>query len=254
MCHPEAPADQGPHAEAHDVSLPLPSGERLPAEVALPDGGQGPGVLILVDIYGCTPFYRQLNRRLAAAGYVSLLPDVFFRLGELPEVTREAAFARKAELDDARALDDLATAAAWLAARDDTGGSRLGLLGFCMGGTFALDLAAQRADVATVGYYAFPRGMPNSSAPAPLDVVDRLQGPMLCFWGDQDYIDMDDVTQLGDEARDQGKDYHAIVYPGVGHGFLRGLVEDGPEHEAAHDSWQRALAFFAAHLPASATR
>lgn len=251
MCHPDAPAQQGPSAEVHEVAVPLPSGERLPAELALPDGGQGPGVVILVDIYGCTPFYRQLNQRLASAGYVSLLPDVFFREGELAEVTREAAFARKAQLDDARALDDLLAATGWLAGRDEVGGARLGLVGFCMGGTFALDIAAQRDDVATVGYYAFPAGMPGSNAPAPLDVVDQLQGPMLCFWGDQDYIDMDEVARLGEQATAHGKDYDAIIYPGVGHGFLRGLVEDGADSEAAHDSWQRALAFLSAHLPAT---
>lgn len=255
MCHPDTPGEAGPSVEVRDVTVPLPAGQHLPAEMALPDSGQGPGVVIIVDIFGRTPFYRKLNRQLADAGYVSLLPDIFFREGELPEVTREAAFARREELDEGRALQDLLTAATWLNQRDGVGGLRLGLLGFCLGGTLALDMCAERDDFAAVCYYAFPAGMPRSSAPAPLDVVDRVRGPILAFWGDQDYIDMDEVARLGEEMVRHDKDYEAIVYPGAGHGFLRGLEEDtGPDREAATDSWSRSLSFFARHLTSEHAR
>lgn len=249
MCHPDTPADAGPSVEVRDTAVPLPAGQHLPVEMALPDSGQGPAVLIIVDIFGRTPFYRQLNRRLADAGYVSLLPDIFFREGELPEVTREAAFARREQLDEGRALQDLLTAATWLGEQDEVHGRRLGLLGFCLGGTLALDMCAERDDFAAACYYAFPAGMPRSTAPAPLEVVDRIRGPIVAFWGDQDYIDMDEVGRLGDEMARHGKDYEAIIYPGAGHGFLRGLEEDsGPDHEAATDSWSRSLSFFARHV------
>lgn len=251
MCHPDTPADAGPSVEVRDTTVPLPAGEHLPVEMAMPASGQGPAVLIIVDIFGRTPFYRKLNRQLGDAGYVGLLPDIFFREGELAEVTREAAFARREQLDEGRALHDLLTAATWLDQRDEVHGSRLGLLGFCLGGTLALDMCAERDDFAAVCYYAFPAGMPRSSAPAPLDVVDRVQGPILALWGDQDYIDMDEVGRLGDEMARHDKNYEAIIYPGAGHGFLRGLEEEsGPDHEAASDSWGRSLSFFARHVMA----
>jgi carboxymethylenebutenolidase len=238
--------------DARDVSVPLPAAEQLPVELALPDRGQGPGVLLICDIFGRTPFYRHLTRRLADAGYTALLPDIFFREGELSEVTREAAFARREQLDEARALRDLHTAAEWLERHEAVGGARLGLLGFCLGGTLALDMCAERDGFAAACYYAFPSGLPRSNAPAPLDVVDRIRGPVLAFWGDQDYIDMDEVARLGDAMAHHNKDYDAHLYPGVGHGFLRGLVEGGDDHEAARDSWERTLLFFAQHLPAEA--
>lgn len=234
-------------------SVPLPAGEQMPAELALPDRGQGPGVVIITDIFGRTPFYQHLGRRLADAGYVSLLPDIFFREGELSEVTREAAFARRDKLDEARALRDMLHAASWLEEHEALVGGRLGLLGFCLGGTLALDMCAERDGFAAVCYYAFPAGMPDSGAPAPLDVVDRITGPILAFWGDEDYIDMDEVRGLGDAMAEHDKDYDAVIYPGVGHGFLRGLTEGGSDGEAAHDSWERSLAFLARHLPADAS-
>lgn len=253
MCHADTPAGRGPSADVRTVSVPLSHGEELPAELALPDSGQGPGVLLIVDIYGCTPFYQDLSRRLAAAGYLTLMPDIFFRDGELPEVTREAALARRERMDEARSLDDLLQAARWLEDREDVQGARTGLLGFCLGGTFALDMCAERDAFAAVCYYPFPKGMANFTAPVPLDLVDRVSGPMLAFWGDRDYIDADDIRRLEDEMHRHGRDYEAIIYPGGTHGFLRGLVEDGEETEAAKDSWERTLGFFAKRLPASSS-
>lgn len=91
MCHIDAPAyAPPPDVDRTEVAVPLPSGERMPALLARPAGGRGPAVLLVSDIYGRTPFYVSLAAQLAAAGYVALLPDLFFRQGELPEITRDA--------------------------------------------------------------------------------------------------------------------------------------------------------------------
>lgn len=248
MCHPDEPAQQGPSVTTTDALLPLPEGEWLPAELAQPAPGQGPGVLLITDIYGGTSFYRHLHRRLADAGYTSLMPDIFFREGELGERTREAALARRARLDEGRALGDLLRAAEWLGQHEAVSGARLGLLGFCLGGTLALDMCAERDGLAAVCYYAFPSGMCGSNAPAPLDVVPDVTGPVLAFWGDEDYIDMDEIEKLRDMMAKHGRNYNAIIYTGVGHGFLSDLGGEQPGGNAAHDSWRRSLAFFAQHL------
>lgn len=255
MCHPDAVETPVPGVVRREVGVPLESGEELPASYCVAEGQQGPGVLLISDIYGRTAFYEHVAQRLAANGYVALLPDYFFRLGRLEEVTREAAFARWDRLDENAALSELESAVAWLRERPDVVGSRVGLLGFCLGGTFALDLGARLDDLVTVCYYAFPvsRGGPNR-APRPIDIAGSIRGPILSFWGDADYIDLDEVRAFSDAMRSHGAAYSEVIYQGAGHGFLKGLVETGTESEAAHDSWSKTLGFYAANLAAAEVR
>lgn len=249
MCHPGFARQVAKQAERREVSVSLPSGGQLPASWRVPGSGRGPAVLLISDIYGRTPFYEHLAGRLTEVGYVTLLPDLFFRQGELGEVTREAAFARHARLDENGALGDLEAALAWLRGRVDVVTPTVGLLGFCLGGTLALDLAASDRDLAVACYYAFPYGMTSSQpAPRPIDLTDRFHAPVVAFWGDRDYIDVGQIEEFSQAMRTAGNDYHYIVYPGQGHGFLAGLAEQGPATSAAEDSWARTLDFLATRL------
>ncbi|WP_211260464.1 dienelactone hydrolase family protein [Amycolatopsis jejuensis] len=97
------------------------------------------------------------------------------------------------------------------------------VLGFCLGGTLALDLAATGSDVATACYYPFPRGFGNPSvtkAPRPVDLAEAIRSPVLCHWGDD-------------------HPYTAYVHPGAGHGFLAGLSEQNADSKPARESWAR---------------
>ena len=119
-----------------------------------------------------------------------------------------------------------------------------------------LHLASRRSDLATVSYYAFPAGLPAPKAAAPpRDVVDKLQGPILAFWGDRDEkVGMPNVDEFHGLARAADLDYEQHVYEGCDHGFLAGF--DDPTHEAhsaAADSWRRTLEFFGARLAGSTT-
>lgn len=250
MCHPGAVEAEQPEVARSRVRLPLPGGERLPALCCLPHSEHGPAVLVVSDIYGQTPFYEHLTARLASMGYVALLPDLFFRQGPLPEVTRDAAFTRHARLDERGALRDLAASVTWLRELPEVDAPVVGLLGFCLGGTLAIDLCAENSGLAAVCYYAFPLGMTNGNpAPRPVDVAAEVDAPVLAFWGDADYIPLSEVEQLGEAMRAAGVDYEHVVYPGAGHGFLRDLVDQGEAREAAADSWARATEFLARHLP-----
>jgi dienelactone hydrolase len=255
MCHPDAPPTPSPTPDAQrEVGVPLDTGEQLPALYAHPDR-DGPGVLVVADIFGRSPFYEDLAARLAAAGFHTLLPEYFFRQGPLPEQTREAAFARRRRLDDRRALADLRAAIDWLRGQPGVVGARTGTVGFCMGGTFVLNLAAARDDLATVCYYGFPQPPPMSQnpGPAPLDQLDAIHGPLIAFWGDQDdSAGMDNVAKLVEGLRARRVDFEHTVYPGLGHGFLkRALPEAGHSgHGAAAESWERALAFYRRELAA----
>jgi carboxymethylenebutenolidase len=264
MCHAEAPAESAPPPlPREEVRVPLAGGEELPALLVRPAAGEGPGVLVVPDVYGRSPFYEDLGARLAAAGFTALVVEPFFRQGPLAERSFPAAAARRARLDERQALRDLDAAVAWLAAQPGMGGGaagsgqarRTGTIGCCMGGTLVLDLAAQRDDLATVCYYGFPAGSrqpagPNA-APTPLDLADRINGPVLGFWGDQDErVGVENVRRLAAELAARGVAFEHAVYPGLGHGFLAAVGFD-PGHEAfaaVDDSWKRTLEFYRHHL------
>ena len=248
MCHPEVPAGQPtPHVVAQEVQIALRGGDVMPAMLAQPEGGSGPGVVIVHDIFGRSPFYENLAGRLAMAGFKALLPELFFRLGPLRERSLELAFARRGQLDEVVALEDLSAAL-------DTLNGRRGVVGFCMGGTLALNLPARRDDLATVCYYGFVAGEAHASArsaPAPIDEINRMAGPILGFWGDQDPgVKMTDIARFADLAAQHGVAFEHTIYPGLGHAFMAqsGLDPKHPAYQMACESWSRTLDFFRLHL------
>ena len=248
MCHPEVPAGQSmPDVQRQEVAIALASGERMPALLARPEGGEGPGVLIVNDVFGRSPFYENLAARLAAAGCVAVDPEYFFRLEKVEPGDREAAFARRSRLDEAQTVRELIQTIDWLKQQPGVRGDRIGTIGFCMGGTFVLNLAAERQDLATVCFYGFPAG----GLVKPLDQVDRVKGPILAFWGDQDTgVGIDNVEKYASALKQRNIEFDYTVYPGLGHGFLSASRLD-PDHEAyekACDAWTRTIDFYRKQL------
>jgi carboxymethylenebutenolidase len=214
-------------------------------------------VVVVGDVHGArTPFYEHLATLLAAHGFDAVVPEFFFRVGPLSERTQEAVFGRKAKLDEPQALRDLGEAITWAGDRITGGATRVGALGFCLGGMFVLDLAATRSDLATVCYYGFPAGTPgppgdpNRTAATPLEQVDRMQGPILGFWGELDErVGIPNVEQLAQRLHERSVDFEHVIYPGLDHGFLQaGFEPDAEGHDHARSSWERTLAFFDAQL------
>lgn len=258
MCHSDVPAGQeATAAEADEVEIPV-GDTRMPALLTRPQGEVVGSVLVVCDIFGRSPFYENLGARLAAAGFQALVPEIFFRQGPLPERTMDAAVGRRAQLDENQAQRDLSDAVDWLHSTQP--GRRIATIGFCMGGTQTLDLAARRDDLVTVAYYGFPARLPRATertAPAPLEVADKMTGPILGFWGDQDHMaGMENVEKLRAALTQHGVDFELVVYPGLGHGFMAASGFD-PSHEAyeaARDAWTRTLAFLRKGLTEAKTR
>ena len=245
MCHPEVPPGTPvPDVRSEETSIPLGS-ESMPALVVFPEHTPAPAILVINDISGRSPFYDHLARRIAQAGFVATTPEYFFRQGPLAEPTREAAGARAKKLDFVRWGDDMSAALEWLRARPEVNGT-IGTIGFCMGGTQALLLAARRDDIAaTVSYYGFPADARTSASP--IDTAGRMHGPILGHWGDQDAgVGMENVAKLDAGLRSAGVEHEFHIYPGLGHGFLRASLEgEGtPGYDQACTSWRRTLEFY----------
>lgn len=208
----------------------------------------GAGTIVLItDIFGVNPFYRHLAATLAAQGHRVIIPDVFHRVGPPTDSSRDAALDRRRRLDDRLAVDDVERVL------DHTTGEKqpFGVLGFCLGGSFALLTAATHANQATVTYYAFPKGAPGAKVAVtePLQIAGAINGPVLAHWGRQDYIDAAEIDQLTKVLATAPGTTEVRWYEQAGHSFLAGLTD--PDHqatEAATESWGRTVTFFQEHL------
>jgi carboxymethylenebutenolidase len=102
-----------------------------------------------------------------------------------------------------------------------------------------------------VTYYAFPRAAAGAavSAAHPIDVAGRIAGPVLAFWGREDYIDEAEVDELERALDGAPGDTEIEWFEGAGHAFLGGLTEERADSEAARTAWTRTLEFFSKQLP-----
>jgi carboxymethylenebutenolidase len=252
MCHEDTLTGQPTSGiSTEDLRVTTTDGD-MPCRRYSVAGLEGPPVLVVSDMFGPGRFYQEVSRRLAAAGFTAYLPDYFFRLPELSEMSPEAGFARRKLLDENRALLDLDRA---VEAAGRHHAVAVGTMGFCMGGTQVLDLAVQRDGLITVCFYGFPVAAPSATpltAPSPIESVGRMSGPILGYWGDQDSaVGLGNVETFIETAHSVGVDLEAHVLPGLGHGFMSMLfapyLAGRPQAEQA---WQRSVGFLRTHLGA----
>lgn len=247
MCHDHCPrpVTGGESLFESTIDVPLTEGT-LPSLLVAPEGTRSPAVLLLHDINGPKPFYQDMARRLALAGFVTLLPDLFHRHPPLVDTSREAIFARMQATEQVGFLNDIESSLIWLKDHDLTNGA-LSVIGFCMGGTLALLSAARYPTTrGTVAWYGFPNRERTPIAPiVPSDdsEVAGLQSPILAFWGTADAgVGMDNVDVYDAKLNQYQKAHEFVRYEGLPHGFLT-FDETSPNFAGAADSWERALAF-----------
>lgn len=212
-----------------------------------PGDGPRPAVLLLMEAFGLTSHIRDVARRIAREGYVVLAPDLYHREpGQrtfgYDEV--EEAMQVMYRLDFAGGLErDLRAALAWLKARPDVDGARIGVTGFCLGGgvTFFCAVALSSEIAAAAGFYGM---VPNEW----LERVDAIDVPLLLFFGGLDpYIPLGRVAQIQQRLAEAGKSARLELYREADHGFFCD-ERDSYDAAAAADAWQKLTAFFAQHL------
>ena len=228
-----------------DVTVPgASSAPGLRAHLAVPPVGTGPwpGVVVLHEVFGLTVDTRQQADRLAAAGYLAVAPDLY-TAGGAARCLRSTF--RALTSGDGNAFGDIEATRAWLADRDDCTG-RIGVLGFCMGGGFALLGATRGFDAAAPNY-----------GPLPKDAEQVLRGacPVVASYGRRDVGLRGAAARLESTLTRLGVDHDVKEYPDAGHSFLNrhGLgplavlerVAGFSYHEpSAEDAWARILRTF----------
>lgn len=253
MCHETCPhpISGGTHLQDQDLTIQLGSGESLPLYLVLPEKTPAPTVLVIHDVYGAGPFYQDLALRLARAGFIAALPDLYFRQGPLPERTIDAARARSAHVMQHETLSDISSVLTWLRDHGSSTG-KIGTVGMCWGGSMVM-LAASRAPRpdASVAYYGFPvreRTENNQILALDDDEVANVSSPMLAFWGDQDHgVGMENVAAYDNALAEHKKPHEFTVYPGIGHGFLT-FDPEAAALDQSRDAWERTLVFLSEHL------
>ena len=251
MCHDEIPRPVrgGESITESAVQVPLANGE-LPANLFQPANGPAPAVLLFHDIHGVNPFYEDVCRRLALAGYLTLLPDFFFRQGPTDD-SRGANSARKNAMEQSEMLEDIQSALIWLNHYEAATG-KIGMIGFCMGGT-AVMLAASREPTlqSAVAFYGFPAQARTPTAPLrPVDEDEaaNLRAPLLALVGEEDKgVGMDNMDEYDALLTRYGRAHEFVRYPDIGHAFLT-FEPDKPTFSQSQDAWNRTLKEFATRL------
>ena len=212
--------------------------------LAVPDGGRGPGVVVLQEWWGLVPQIKGVCDRLASEGFVALAPDLYH--GEMAEHTEmDRAGELMTSLPPDRAARDMSAAIDHLLSLDATSGNTVGVIGFCMGGMLTLLIAAQEGDrvAAAVPFYGAPLG---DGAPDWSGLTAAVEGHLA---ENDDFFPPEAINALGAELREAGRDVVFHVYEGTGHGFAN---EENPlgtwDEAAAATAWARTLAFLGAHL------
>lgn len=221
------------------------------------EDGPHPGVLMFMDAFGIRPRLEEMAARLAAEGYVVLVPNVFYRSGRAPLVDltdlrdpdrRGHIFGQlqpmMAALTPDLAVRDVDAYLAYLSGHAGVSDGPFGTVGYCMGGGLALRTAAHFPD--RIGAAAsFHGGRLATDAPdSPHRLVDRITAEVYVGHADQDGSATPEQQQvLADALTSAGVRFAAELYEGAAHGFT---MADTAAWDAAAEArhWERLLGLF----------
>lgn len=228
------------------IEIDAPAGP-IDALLGLPPGqGPWPGVVVVHDAVGYVPDNKLISERIARAGYVVLTPNMYARGGRARCITRVF---RELLTKRGRALDDILAARDHLLAMPECSG-RVGIVGFCMGGQFALVLSP-RGFGATAPFYG---------TPLPRHLSETLNGacPIVASFGTRDPLGIGAANRLRKVTAAKNIPADIKSYPGAGHSFANKLSGQplvriagfGYNEAATEDAWRRVFEFFGQHLRA----
>ena len=213
------------------------NGHMTQGYLATPAAGKGPGVLVIQEWWGLVPHIKSVCDRFAAEGFSALAPDMYHgKTASEPDAAGKLFMA----LNIAQAEKDLAGAAKYLASHAST--SKLGAVGFCMGGQLALFAGCTQPSIgAVVDFYGVhPNVTPDYT---------RLSGPVLGLFAEKDaFVTPQTAREVEAAIKAAGKPVEIHIYPGVDHGFFNDERADVYSKASAEDAWKRTLDHFQKHL------
>ncbi|MEA2024806.1 MAG: dienelactone hydrolase family protein [Actinomycetota bacterium] len=215
---------------------------------SLPPDLPAPGVLVIHELFGLNDDIRRITDRVAGLGYVAVAPDLLDG-GRISCVARAMAQIQRGE---GSIIDTAEEHLRSLADREDVIDGRVAIVGFCMGGSFALLLGARgTARAISANYGIFPG-----------DDIARRLCPVIASYGGRDHLMGRDGNKLSRALEGTDVPHDIETYPNAGHSFMnqaeghrislaligRPLMAVAFDEGASEDSWERIEAFFAEHL------
>ena len=206
---------------------------------APPGKGPFPALIVIHEWWGLNDWVKQQAAKLAEEGYVALAVDLY--RGKVADNSDLAHELMRGVPED-RAIRDLKSAFDFLAAQPNVKKDRIGSIGWCMGGGYALGVALAEPNLAaTVINYGHLATEP--------DQLKKIQAPILGLFGGQDRgITPEDVKKFQQAMEKLGKKIEVKIYPDAGHAFENPHNKQGYRPEDGADAWQRTVTFLAATM------
>jgi carboxymethylenebutenolidase len=226
--------------------------------VLTPDGaGPWPAVIIYMDALAIRPTLVEMAARLASAGYVVLLPDLFYRFGDYAPLDPKEVFAgdfrtiigpMMATTDNHKAAEDSEALLAYLDTRSDVAGRKIGVVGFCMGGGMALTVAGTFPDRVAAAASFHGGNLATDAATSPHLLAPKITAEVYVAGADNDgSYPLDMAARLEAALTEAGVNYRAEIYQGAAHGWMKPdfAIYD---QEAAERGWRELFALFERNL------
>lgn len=232
----------------------VPSGDfQGPIYEARPAGmGKYPVVLVIPEVFGMHEHIKDVTRRFAREGFLSITFEPYAREGGALHLPDIAAVRKVVDpVPDARVMADLDALVAYVKKHPAARADRIGVTGFCRGGMYTLLFAAHSREVkAAVPWYGQlkPGKTPGVRTAGPIDLVAQITAPVLGLYGGEDLgIPVADVKEMEAALKAAGKTADFVIYPGAPHAFY---ADYRPSYraDAAKDAWGRCLAWFNKYL------
>jgi carboxymethylenebutenolidase len=217
------------------------NGHTTAGYLARPSSGSGPGVIVIQEWWGLVPHIEKVTDRFAAEGFVALAPDLYH--GEKAASPDQAGKLMMALSID-HAAKDISGAIDFLLAQTGVTSSKVGTVGFCMGGALSLYAASVNPNVgaAVVFYGGHPSAKPQ---------LENLQAPVLGIWAGKDgFVTPQVVEELDTTLTKLGKRHEFHTYPQADHAFFNDTRPEVHDAAAAADAWQKTLTFLRRELTA----
>ena len=219
----------------------------MPLYLSLPESGAPvPGIVVVHGRSGLEDFIKDTTHMLALQGYAAVAPNLYHRDG--PDC-KDDNTVRKARLRDPSIIRDINGAIGFLKNHDRVNASRIGIVGFCMGGRLVYLMAAASKELsAGVMFYGSSTMEPFGEGPSPYDRTNEISCPIQGHFGaDDENPSPADMKKLDEALTKFNKSHEFHSYAGAAHAFTNSGSRNYRPHAAAL-SWPKAMEFFARHL------